>query len=261
MNARYYDPQLGTFLSPDTVVPDAGMVVDYNRFLYARGDPVKYADPSGHCPAPQDGNNVICVDLFIASENIALGFGRGDDRTFDNNSDPSKSRAYAYIYLNDSGEVTGQKMYANSSCTLLGCAGPYDGHNSFEVTQDTDTGTINVRWNLSNGVTSFFGEATEELVDASTRPGGAEAGGAAGIVRAIASLVLPAINGNATLERGKNGNYALSRIDRDPYPSLEIYQYRQGQAPRTIVNDPQIKYLTPTLPLNPLFPNRRFSNQ
>ena len=47
-NARYYDPSLGIFLSPDTLVPDAGRVVDYNRFLYVRGNPLKYNDPSGH---------------------------------------------------------------------------------------------------------------------------------------------------------------------------------------------------------------------
>ena len=39
-NARYYDPLLGTFISPDTIVPDAKMVIDYNRFLYARGNPI-----------------------------------------------------------------------------------------------------------------------------------------------------------------------------------------------------------------------------
>jgi pimeloyl-ACP methyl ester carboxylesterase len=42
------DPALGTFLSPDTVVADAGTVIDYNRFMYARGNPLRYADPSGH---------------------------------------------------------------------------------------------------------------------------------------------------------------------------------------------------------------------
>ena len=47
-NARYYDPTLGTFISPDTLVPDPGRVIDYNRFLYARGNPLKYRDPSGH---------------------------------------------------------------------------------------------------------------------------------------------------------------------------------------------------------------------
>jgi RHS repeat-associated protein len=30
-NARYYDPALGTFISPDTLVPDAGVLFDYNR--------------------------------------------------------------------------------------------------------------------------------------------------------------------------------------------------------------------------------------
>ena len=49
LNARYYDPSLGQFLSPDTLVPDAGQVLDYNRYLYVRGNPLKYTDPTGHC--------------------------------------------------------------------------------------------------------------------------------------------------------------------------------------------------------------------
>ena len=49
-NARYYDPALGAFISPDSLVPDAGMVIDYNRFLYARGNPLKYSDPTGYDP-------------------------------------------------------------------------------------------------------------------------------------------------------------------------------------------------------------------
>ena len=47
-NARYYDPALGTFISPDSMVPGAGQVINYNRFLYARGNPLKYTDPTGH---------------------------------------------------------------------------------------------------------------------------------------------------------------------------------------------------------------------
>ena len=55
--ARYYDPQLGQFLSPDTLVPDPTMLIDYNRYLYARGNPLKYNDPTGHqasCTMSQD---------------------------------------------------------------------------------------------------------------------------------------------------------------------------------------------------------------
>ncbi len=48
-NARYYDPELGAFISPDTIVPDGGVVSDYNRYAYSRGNPLKFSDPSGHC--------------------------------------------------------------------------------------------------------------------------------------------------------------------------------------------------------------------
>jgi RHS repeat-associated protein len=72
-NARYYDPALGMFLSPDTVVPDAGTVIDYNRFLYARGNPLKYNDPSGHCV---DGiTTLLCVAIIggVAGGVVDLG--------------------------------------------------------------------------------------------------------------------------------------------------------------------------------------------
>jgi len=61
-NARYYDPALGTFVSPDTLVPDPGRLVDHNRFLYARGNLLKYTDPSGHF-----------VDLLWDAANVAMG--------------------------------------------------------------------------------------------------------------------------------------------------------------------------------------------
>ena len=47
LNARYYDPLLGRFLTPDTwEVTRAG--VDINRYAYAGNDPVNASDPSGH---------------------------------------------------------------------------------------------------------------------------------------------------------------------------------------------------------------------
>jgi RHS repeat-associated protein len=52
-NARYYDPALGTFISPDTLVPDPGLVFDYNRYMYVRGNPLRYTDPTGHLSEDQ----------------------------------------------------------------------------------------------------------------------------------------------------------------------------------------------------------------
>ena len=47
--ARYYDSTIGHFISPDTLLPDPANVMDYRRYLYGYGNPVKYSDPSGYC--------------------------------------------------------------------------------------------------------------------------------------------------------------------------------------------------------------------
>ena len=51
--ARFMDPALGTFISPDTLVPDPGRAGDFNRFAYTRNNPLKFSDPTGH--RPDDG--------------------------------------------------------------------------------------------------------------------------------------------------------------------------------------------------------------
>jgi RHS repeat-associated protein len=48
-NARYYDPQLGKFISSDTIVPSAANPQTFNRYGYAYNNPLKYTDPTGHC--------------------------------------------------------------------------------------------------------------------------------------------------------------------------------------------------------------------
>ncbi len=48
--ARYYDPEIGQFISPDTIVPSAGEVFAYNRYMYTFGNPLNYVDPSGNDP-------------------------------------------------------------------------------------------------------------------------------------------------------------------------------------------------------------------
>ena len=46
--ARWYDPALGRFLSPDPL----GFVDGPNRYAYCAGDPVNYVDPWGLCAGP-----------------------------------------------------------------------------------------------------------------------------------------------------------------------------------------------------------------
>jgi RHS repeat-associated protein len=46
--ARYYDPQLGRFISADTVVQAPYDPQSLNRYSYCRNNPINYVDPTGH---------------------------------------------------------------------------------------------------------------------------------------------------------------------------------------------------------------------
>lgn len=46
--ARYYDPDLGRFIQPDTIVPNPYNPQDLNRYSYCNNNPINYTDPTGH---------------------------------------------------------------------------------------------------------------------------------------------------------------------------------------------------------------------
>jgi len=45
---RFYSPSLSRFVSADTIVPQPGNPMDFNRYTYVRSNPLLYKDPSGH---------------------------------------------------------------------------------------------------------------------------------------------------------------------------------------------------------------------
>jgi RHS repeat-associated protein len=59
MNARYYLPEVGRFISPDTLVPDPGNPQSHNRYSYVLNSPVNYTDPSGHREIGADENDLL----------------------------------------------------------------------------------------------------------------------------------------------------------------------------------------------------------
>jgi RHS repeat-associated protein len=59
MGARWYSPELGRWLSPDTIVPDPSNPQSLNRLSYVYNNPLRFTDPTGHCPK----GDKACEDL------------------------------------------------------------------------------------------------------------------------------------------------------------------------------------------------------
>jgi RHS repeat-associated protein len=95
-NARFYDPMLGRFTSPDSIVPEPGSVIGFNRFAYVNNNPVRYTDPSGHFECENLSNNqsidcekvvnellqVLLVDGGDIGNELYNVFQIGDNRVY-----------------------------------------------------------------------------------------------------------------------------------------------------------------------------------
>ncbi len=91
MGARMYDPQLGGFLSPDSFIADPTSSLDLLSYSYARGNPLKYVDPSGH---------FVWMPVIIGA---AIGFVVGavlGGTSFGAVTDPGKWWDYDYLSAN-----------------------------------------------------------------------------------------------------------------------------------------------------------------
>jgi RHS repeat-associated protein len=66
-NARWYEPALGRFVEADTIVPEPGNPLGWDRFAYTRNNPVRYTDPSGHDVCDEEGNCYTTQGWYRAS--------------------------------------------------------------------------------------------------------------------------------------------------------------------------------------------------
>ena len=65
------------FISPDTVIPDPTDFFSYNRYLYARGNPVSNNDPGGHaaCGATGSSDSGVGAVIQAVCEVVSLAGG------------------------------------------------------------------------------------------------------------------------------------------------------------------------------------------
>jgi RHS repeat-associated protein len=66
MDSRWYDPRLGRFISPDTIVPDPADPQSLNRYSYVGNNPLKYVDPTGHVRRRPWVDGVASVEFALA---------------------------------------------------------------------------------------------------------------------------------------------------------------------------------------------------
>jgi RHS repeat-associated protein len=69
MNARYYLPGIGRFISADTLVPDPTNPQQFNRYTYVLNNPLRFTDPTGHCA---ENGDEAC---WSYAEQISAGYG------------------------------------------------------------------------------------------------------------------------------------------------------------------------------------------
>jgi RHS repeat-associated protein len=70
--ARFYDPVLSYFISPDSTVPDLYNPLDWNRYTFVRNNPLHYTDQGGRHPAV-----VLLVGLVIVAKvaSVLIDYG------------------------------------------------------------------------------------------------------------------------------------------------------------------------------------------
>jgi RHS repeat-associated protein len=74
--ARFYSPYLNHFTQPDSIIPNPANPQNWNRFSYARNNPVRYNDPTGHCAA---FCAVIAAVAILAIPFVASSLAIGPD--------------------------------------------------------------------------------------------------------------------------------------------------------------------------------------
>ena len=84
MGSRWYDPDLGRFLSPNSIVPAKGNPQGLDRYAYVDNNPISRNDASGHCWGIASGirglpsygttcNNIDMALTIVKSDEATLG--------------------------------------------------------------------------------------------------------------------------------------------------------------------------------------------
>lgn len=183
MNARYYLPEIGRFISPDSIVPDPGNPQSYNRYAYVLNSPLNYSDPSGHrecgvsssctdplphdpaptiqagaSPTPQISEQQFFYGLPVNQGSITLTNGFGPNNHAATYADPSSSK-YNYTYMNSGGIHPGIDFFVPAGTVVISNV---TGRVYIDMNPFPGDAEPNVVVLLSNGMYVVFGHVIRD---------------------------------------------------------------------------------------------------
>lgn len=113
MGARWYDPYLNRFISPDSIIPQPGNPQSFNRYSYVYNRPLTHIDRDGHLP------------FLVVTAGVGALIGGGASfgmQLVDNlKADQSFGEALGNV---DYGKVTGAAVAGGVMGLTLGVAAP-----------------------------------------------------------------------------------------------------------------------------------------
>lgn len=221
MNARYYVPSLGRFISADTLIPDSTNTQSWNRYTYVYNSPLTLVDNDGHCPMPPanlGSGQIICVAGFIPTAfsqaipqipYVTSGVQfTGDDRDFSAMGDPETESSRFFVWID---ATTGENLgyHYHETCLVGGeCNGP----------RPVDCGVMRNCLKIS-----LLEDGTIEL-----------------IYRAICDsagaydfLCTMTVNGSVVFAPAPEGGFDVE-ITADEFPNLEAYYWDNGELVQTL---------------------------
>jgi len=104
-DARLYDPVIGRFVSPDSIVPDLYDPQSLNRYSYCRNNPLRYVDPSGHFDNDMEHGGRAVGEHGRGGAGVGNGLGGDAETTSESSSSDSGSLFESLIDLATPNEI------------------------------------------------------------------------------------------------------------------------------------------------------------
>lgn len=119
LQTRYYDPEIGAFISPDsTEYLDPESIGGLNLYTYCLNNPIKYFDPSGHF-------GIISIISFVFSVALSVGIVAYEDYKDDGALNASNKgwEGHAGAFFNGVVSAFGQRFLISLLTAFIGDIG------------------------------------------------------------------------------------------------------------------------------------------